>query len=89
MQFNHSCDGGNLDLVMIKCGSPHNPWGNDGPPGALLRAKRRIEIGEELTWNYNLLNGMGQPFSSVDTTADGRVQCQCGAANCRKFWFDK
>ena len=84
-QFNHSCDGGNLDLVMVRCGSPQNPWGDDGPPGALLRAKRRIEVGEELTWDYNLLDGTGKRFSAQE----GGIECRCGVETCSRFSFDQ
>lgn len=76
-----------MDLVLIKCGSPENPWGDDGPPSALLRASRRIEVGEELTWNYNLKDGKGNPLSSMKRNENSLFQCQCQAENCKKFWF--
>ncbi|EIE24024.1 SET domain-containing protein, partial [Coccomyxa subellipsoidea C-169] len=66
--FNHSCGGGNLELVLVRCcGSPI--------PHVGMFARRDIHAGEELTFMY------GQP-SGVDSAMHSRRACYCGSDDC-------
>ncbi len=65
--LNHACDGGNLDLRIVRmagCPVPH----------AAFFARRRIRAGEELTYSY------GVPR---EPTASGAKLCCCGTAACK------
>lgn len=73
--FNHSCGGGNLELVVVRCsGSPL--------PHVAMFARRHIATGEELTFLY------GGPSDGTEAVAkDGSVRraCYCGAEECLGF----
>ncbi|OZJ03956.1 hypothetical protein BZG36_02948 [Bifiguratus adelaidae] len=65
--LNHSCDGGNV------C-KPITFTGSDGVPHLLFFTSRNVSIGEELTFDYNVL-----------TKVSGH-KCHCGSKECRGFF---
>ena len=77
--FNHSCGGGNLELVLVRCsGSPI--------PHVSMFARRPISAGEELTFQYGQPSG---PSDAVQQIGEGmsiekfeRRACYCGAEEC-------
>ena len=73
--FNHSCCGGNLELVVVRCsGSPL--------PHVGMFARRQIRTGEELTFLY------GDPSDGAEAvTRNGGVRraCYCEAKGCLGF----
>lgn len=62
VKANHSCD--------PNCGVELNKFG-----GYTLRSLRRIEIGEEITWDYAM--------TEWESIALENRKCQCGSSNCR------
>lgn len=68
--FNHSCDGGNLQLELVR------PVG-ELLPRVCLFASRDISAGEELTFAYGLPNG---PAESQPLR-----HCMCGSESCLGF----
>ncbi|KAK9820172.1 hypothetical protein WJX72_007069 [[Myrmecia] bisecta] len=86
--FNHSCDGGNLELHIVR-------YRGQPLPCVAMFARRHIQAGEELTFSY------GPPTSAIgkdsstqqkltqnsETEAGGqrmrpRRRCKCGAPEC-------
>ena len=70
--FNHSCAGGILELVLVRCAGSVLPHVG-------MYARRDIASGEELTFQYGEVNDAGE-----GKRAGGRP-CFCGAANCPGF----
>ena len=68
--INHSCRP-NLQATVVRVGSI--------VPTVRFYAARRIEAGEELTFDY------GGLFGTSPDIHVGRTQCLCGESNCRGF----
>ncbi|KAK9823858.1 hypothetical protein WJX72_005968 [[Myrmecia] bisecta] len=62
--INHSCD--------ANCET--QKWVVSGDVRVCVVARRKIRVGEEITYNYNL-----------EWNGQKRVRCVCGAANCHKY----
>ena len=73
--FNHSCCGGNLEPVLVRCaGCPL--------PHVAMFARRDIQAGEELTFLYGEVVSVGDELKSRAGKATALRSCHCGAANC-------
>ena len=82
--FNHSCGGGNLELVLVRCcGSPI--------PHVGMFARRDILAGEELTFMYGQPSGADSAMHSVQSGGqpedsskqeNKRRACYCGSDDC-------
>jgi len=85
--MNHSCDGGNLLLVLVSCKG-------ELLPRVALFAARDIALGEELTFSYGQPNSQAvagegpTPLSSAGQTrgaSRSQRRCFCGTAACSGF----
>ncbi|WIA21330.1 hypothetical protein OEZ85_000557 [Tetradesmus obliquus] len=76
--INHSCDGGNLEPVIV------TSRGSLLPRVALFAA-RDITQGEELSFCYAVSNTATSSATSEVAAAASRRHCFCGAANCPGF----
>lgn len=82
--MNHSCDPNcAIWAVYINCLDPNLPRLG-------IFTRRRMEAGEELTFDYNVGSGAGQPEEM--TTSPKKVtqigQCFCKARKCRSYLFN-
>ncbi|XP_022209876.1 histone-lysine N-methyltransferase Su(var)3-9 isoform X1 [Drosophila obscura] len=77
--INHSCD---PNLAVFPCWIEHL---NMALPHLVFFTIRPIKAGEELSFDYIRADNEDVPYENISTAA--RVQCRCGAANCRKVLF--
>ncbi|XP_034123535.1 histone-lysine N-methyltransferase Su(var)3-9-like [Drosophila guanche] len=77
--INHSCD---PNLAVFPCWIEHLHM---ALPHLVFFTIRPIKAGEELSFDYTLADNEDVPYENISTAA--RVQCRCGAANCRKVLF--
>ncbi|XP_034131685.1 histone-lysine N-methyltransferase Su(var)3-9 isoform X1 [Drosophila guanche] len=77
--INHSCD---PNLAVFPCWIEHL---NLALPHLVFFTIRPIKAGEELSFDYIRADNEDVPYENISTAA--RVQCRCGAANCRKVLF--
>ncbi|XP_017140697.1 histone-lysine N-methyltransferase Su(var)3-9 isoform X1 [Drosophila miranda] len=77
--INHSCD---PNLAVFPCWIEHL---NMALPHLVFFTIRPIKAGEELSFDYIRADNEEVPYENLSTAA--RVQCRCGAANCRKVLF--
>ncbi|XP_017035748.1 histone-lysine N-methyltransferase Su(var)3-9 isoform X2 [Drosophila kikkawai] len=77
--INHSCD---PNLAVFPCWIEHL---NVALPHLVFFTLRQIRAGEELSFDYIRADNEDVPYENLSTAA--RVECRCGAANCRKVLF--
>ncbi|ORY29806.1 hypothetical protein BCR39DRAFT_531115 [Naematelia encephala] len=85
--LNHSCQP-NCLIEVVRWG------GGPGWPRAAIFAKRQVEPGEELTFDYANASGASQAIwpreKAGESGSEGRTRCRCGAKQCRGFMpFDE
>ncbi|GIY61386.1 histone-lysine N-methyltransferase SUV39H2 [Caerostris darwini] len=77
--INHSCDP-NLEIYTL--------WFNlcdPKLPRLAFFAKRKIKAGEELTFDYKMMDTRSKKGETVPDK--DRIICNCGSKNCRKYLF--
>uniref|UniRef100_A0A7S0RHE1 Histone-lysine N-methyltransferase n=1 Tax=Pyramimonas obovata TaxID=1411642 RepID=A0A7S0RHE1_9CHLO len=72
--FNHSCDGGNLEVFLVRVGGCPMPR-------AAFFAKADIAPGTELTFSYGGDGDYSAPV--VEGENASRRECTCGASSCK------
>lgn len=77
--INHSCD---PNLAVFPCWIEHL---NMALPHLVFFTLRPIKAGEELSFDYIRADNEDVPYENLSMAA--RVECRCGAANCRKVLF--
>lgn len=77
--INHSCD---PNLAVFPCWIEHL---NMALPHLVFFTLRHIKAGEELSFDYIRADNEDVPYENLSTAA--RVECRCGAPNCRKVLF--
>ncbi|EDW67223.2 histone-lysine N-methyltransferase Su(var)3-9 isoform X1 [Drosophila virilis] len=77
--INHSCD---PNLAVFPCWIEHL---NMALPHLVFFTLRHIKAGEELSFDYIRADNEDVPYENLSTAV--RVECRCGAANCRKVLF--
>ncbi|XP_017054622.1 histone-lysine N-methyltransferase Su(var)3-9 isoform X1 [Drosophila ficusphila] len=77
--INHSCD---PNLAVFPCWIEHL---NVALPHLVFFTLRPIKAGEELSFDYIRADNEDVPYENLSTAA--RVECRCGADNCRKVLF--
>ncbi|EDW15168.2 histone-lysine N-methyltransferase Su(var)3-9 isoform X1 [Drosophila mojavensis] len=77
--INHSCD---PNLAVFPCWIEHL---NMALPHLVFFTTRYIKAGEELSFDYIRADNEAVPYENLSTAA--RVECRCGAPNCRKVLF--
>ncbi|KAM8705804.1 hypothetical protein ACLKA7_010149 [Drosophila subpalustris] len=77
--INHSCD---PNLAVFPCWIEHL---NVAMPHLVFFTLRQIKPGEELSFDYIRADNEDVPYENLSTAA--RVECRCGANNCRKVLF--
>ncbi|XP_017067768.1 histone-lysine N-methyltransferase Su(var)3-9 isoform X1 [Drosophila eugracilis] len=77
--INHSCD---PNLAVFPCWIEHL---NVALPHLVFFTLRPIKAGEELSFDYIRADNEDLPYENLSTAV--RVECRCGAANCRKVLF--
>lgn len=77
--INHSCD---PNLAVFPCWIEHL---NVALPHLVFFTLRQIRAGEELSFDYIRADNEDVPYENLSTAA--RVECRCGADNCRKVLF--
>lgn len=78
--INHSCDP-NLHVFAVWINQP-----DPNLPRLAFFAKRKIKRGEELTFDYKMVQK--NRFEPQSPMSEGeRILCRCNAKNCRKFLF--
>lgn len=77
--INHSCD---PNLAVFPCWIEHL---NMALPHLVFFTLRTIRAGEELTFDYIRADNEDVPYENLSMAA--RVECRCGADNCRKVLF--
>ncbi|XP_016985711.2 histone-lysine N-methyltransferase Su(var)3-9 isoform X1 [Drosophila rhopaloa] len=77
--INHSCD---PNLAVFPCWIEHL---NVALPHLVFFTLRPIKAGEELSFDYIRADNEDVPYENLSTAV--RVECRCGADNCRKVLF--
>ncbi|EDW81469.2 uncharacterized protein Dwil_GK12089, isoform B [Drosophila willistoni] len=77
--INHSCD---PNLAVFPCWIEHL---NVALPRLVFFTLRPIKAGEELSFDYIRADNEEIPYENLSKAA--RVECRCGADNCRKVLF--
>ncbi|XP_034112710.2 histone-lysine N-methyltransferase Su(var)3-9 isoform X2 [Drosophila albomicans] len=77
--INHSCD---PNLAVFPCWIDHL---NVAMPHLVFFTLRYIKAGEELSFDYIRADNEAVPYENLSTAT--RVECRCGANNCRKVLF--
>ncbi|XP_039491125.1 histone-lysine N-methyltransferase Su(var)3-9 isoform X1 [Drosophila santomea] len=77
--INHSCD---PNLAVFPCWIEHL---NVALPHLVFFTLRPIKAGEELSFDYIRADNEDLPYENLSTAV--RVECRCGADNCRKVLF--
>ncbi|KPU75545.1 uncharacterized protein Dana_GF11769, isoform D [Drosophila ananassae] len=77
--INHSCD---PNLAVFPCWIEHL---NVALPHLVFFTLRPIKAGEELSFDYIRADNEDLPYENLSTAV--RVECRCGAENCRKVLF--
>ncbi|XP_033162755.1 histone-lysine N-methyltransferase Su(var)3-9 isoform X2 [Drosophila mauritiana] len=77
--INHSCD---PNLAVFPCWIEHL---NVALPHLVFFTLRPIKAGEELSFDYIRADNEAVPYENLSTAV--RVECRCGADNCRKVLF--
>lgn len=77
--INHSCD---PNLAVFPCWIEHL---NMALPHLVFFTLRPIRAGEELSFDYIRADNEDVPYENLSVAA--RVECRCGAPNCRKVLF--
>ncbi|XP_016960821.1 histone-lysine N-methyltransferase Su(var)3-9 isoform X1 [Drosophila biarmipes] len=77
--INHSCD---PNLAVFPCWIEHL---NVALPHLVFFTLRPIQAGEELSFDYIRADNEDLPYENLSTAV--RVECRCGADNCRKVLF--
>ncbi|XP_052836783.1 histone-lysine N-methyltransferase Su(var)3-9 isoform X1 [Drosophila gunungcola] len=77
--INHSCD---PNLAVFPCWIEHL---NVALPHLVFFTLRPIKAGEELSFDYIRADNEDLPYENLSTAV--RVECRCGAGNCRKVLF--
>lgn len=77
--INHSCD---PNLAVFPCWIEHL---NMALPHLVFFTLRPIKAGEELSFDYIRADNEDVPYENLSMAA--RVECRCGATNCRKVLF--